>query len=56
MLQSIIHTLFLLCPSALEQLWKAKIFTKVDLHSAYNLIRIRNGDEWKTAFSTTITK
>lgn len=42
-----------LVPSALEQLHSARYFTKLDLRSAYNLIRIQEGDEWKTAFSTT---
>ncbi len=42
-----------LVPSALEQLRSARYCTKLDLRSAYNLIRIREGDEWKTAFSTT---
>ncbi|KAL0162053.1 hypothetical protein M9458_041449, partial [Cirrhinus mrigala] len=42
-----------LVPPALEQLRSARYYTKLDLRSAYNLIRIRKGDEWKTAFSTT---
>ncbi len=42
-----------LVPSALEQLREATICTKLDLRSAFNLIRIREGDEWKTAFITT---
>ncbi len=42
-----------LVPAALEQLCQAKFYTKLDLRNAYNLIRIRKGDEWKTAFSTT---
>lgn len=42
-----------LVPAALEQLRQAKIYTKLDLRSAYNLIRIKQGDEWKSGFSTT---
>ncbi|MBE6133033.1 MAG: hypothetical protein E7180_06615 [Erysipelotrichaceae bacterium] len=30
----------------------AKYFTKLDLKSAYNLVRIKEGDEFKTAFRT----
>lgn len=41
-------------PLPFEQLRSAKIFNKLDLRSAYNLVHtIRKGDEWKTAFSTT---
>ena len=36
-----------------ESLHGARIFTKLDLRSAYDLVHIRAGDEWKTAFSTT---
>ncbi len=42
-----------LVPATLEQLCRAKYYTKLDLRNAYNLIRIWEGDEWKMAFSTT---
>jgi hypothetical protein len=31
---------------------KAKWFTKLDIHRAYNLIHIAKGEEWKTTFRT----
>jgi len=31
---------------------KARIYSKIDLKSAYHLVRIAKGDEWKTAFRT----
>ncbi|KAF4492009.1 Transposon Tf2-6 polyprotein [Colletotrichum fructicola Nara gc5] len=36
----------------LRQLSKAKWFTKLDVSSAFWKIRMREGDEWKTAFRT----
>lgn len=41
-----------LMSSAFEVLQGAKYFTKLDLRNAYHLVRIRKGDEWKTAFNT----
>ena len=35
----------------LEHLAKDKVFSKFDLQSAYNLVRIKEGDEYKTAFT-----
>ena len=36
----------------LEKIRGLKFFTKLDLKNGYYLIRIADGDEWKTAFQT----
>ncbi|KAI1008086.1 hypothetical protein K3495_g150 [Podosphaera aphanis] len=36
----------------LDKLRGAKYFTRLDIISAYNMIRIAPGHEWKTAFRT----
>ena len=41
-----------LIQSLVEKLRGAKIFTALDLKSGYNLVRVKKGDEWKTAFKT----
>jgi hypothetical protein len=41
-----------LITETLDKLKGAKIYTKIDIYGAYNRIRIKEGDEWKTAFRT----
>ena len=36
----------------MDRLSRARCFTKLDLRNAYYRVRIREGDEWKTAFQT----
>lgn len=39
-----------LISEALDRFVGAKIYTKLDIRAAYNRIRVKAGDEWKTAF------
>jgi hypothetical protein len=41
-----------LISSLLDRLRTGKIFAELNFRGAYNLLRIRPGDEWKTTFRT----
>ncbi len=41
-----------LIEETLDRLQKIVVFTKLDVRDVYHRIRIRKGDEWKTAFRT----
>jgi hypothetical protein len=45
------HSLFLI-DETINRLTGAKIYIKLDFRDAYHRIRIKFGDEWKTAFRT----
>lgn len=41
-----------LIQESLDRLGSARIYTKLDVRDAYHKLRIKEGDEWKTAFRT----
>uniref|UniRef100_A0A3B3HZY6 Gypsy retrotransposon integrase-like protein 1 n=1 Tax=Oryzias latipes TaxID=8090 RepID=A0A3B3HZY6_ORYLA len=41
-----------LISSVFDSIREARIFSKLDLRNAYHLVRVKEGDEWKTAFNT----
>ena len=43
-----------LIPDLVDKLQGARYFTKLDVHWGYNNIRIKEGDEYKAAFKTTL--
>lgn len=48
------HYPLLLLFTTFKLLQRASIFTKLDLHNAYHLVHIRQGDEWKTTLTPTL--
>ncbi|CAJ0958799.1 unnamed protein product [Ranitomeya imitator] len=49
---SVLHNLHDVVVLGFPWLQGASWFTKIDLRGAYNLVRIKQGGEWKTAFNT----
>ena len=41
-----------LMTTLMEQVQESTWFTKLDLKNGFNLIRVKAGDQWKTAFKT----
>jgi hypothetical protein len=41
-----------ICSRLLDRLRSTHVFSKLDLHGTYNLVRIADGYEWRTAFRT----
>jgi len=41
----------LLIPELIDRIGDAKVFTKLDLRWGYNNVHIKEGDEWKAAFT-----
>ncbi len=48
----IMYTPSLGCTLTLDAIQGCSVFTKLDLKSAFNLLQVAAGDEWKTAFHT----
>ena len=46
------HYPLLLISDLLDSPRKAQVYSKINLRHAYHLVRIADGDEWKTAFRT----
>ena len=42
----------LLITELTDKLWRANIFTKIDLRSEYNNVWVKDGDQWKATFKT----
>ena len=51
-IESLKRTIIHLLLDLLDAPKKARVFTKIDLRHAYHLVRIAEGEEWKTTFCT----